>query len=202
MFGGFSFVGSDMDVTPPEWFYVSIGSITIGNDIEVAIKEAGKVYLVPSGTLQDTALIYAAAVGETELSAYTIGYISTVGLQEGVYMVYAVDAVGNVSEPSKAITLEKEDGNGGNTRVNGPYTSPADGISIEFYPDDSLLKLSSRNGLHKILVYDILGNLLVSEELHGIERSWSVSGFKDGVYLIRVIDNSGNALTKRFLRNS
>jgi len=85
------------DVTAPV-VTLTNDTVQVGTDVSVTINEAGMAYLVPAGTVADSASITTDAVGEVALAAATAGGISTVSLEAGNYELYAIDAVGNISD--------------------------------------------------------------------------------------------------------
>jgi len=194
IFGSFSFLGSTFDVTPPEWNYVSIGVFTIGTDIQAACTEEGKIYLVPAGTLSDTVSIYAAAVAELNVTPYTITNLPTGDLTQGVYVLYAIDESGNISEASREITLESDI-----TQVNVSSSGKEDKISIRYNTAVSMMEVTCDLGPMKVMVYDILGNLQMAAEFKGTHFSYNFSSSQAGVHLVRVWDKSGESKIERIV---
>ena len=192
--GSFAFTKSNFDVTPPGWYYIDIGTFTIGTDIQVAATEEGKVFLVPSGTPGDTASIYAAALNHREISAYALANMSTSDLSEGAYVLYAIDASGNVSEASREIILESDD-----TQVAISSIHPERGLSLSYNPENSIIEAKSKIGLRKIIIHDILGNLRVIADIKTSQYSHNLNNFKPGVYLIRAWDDSGAIETQKIV---
>ncbi len=76
IFGEFSFIKSDLDITPPEWYFVSVGNIEWGTDIVVMTTEAAKVFLVPAGTVSIKDSIEQAALAEIEVNEYAQGKLA------------------------------------------------------------------------------------------------------------------------------
>lgn len=194
IFGSFSFTGSIMDVIPPEWYYISIGTFTVGTDIQVATTEAATVYMVPEGTPGDTSSIYVASVAETNVNSYIIGYIATSDLNRGDYIFYAVDESGNVSDASRKVTLEDDD-----TQVNVKSSITEENISIRYNSVTSSIEVFGHNDLVKIRVYDILGNLLSAREIKGTQYSHYFNNSDPGLYLVRVWNSSGDTKIKRIV---
>ena len=194
LFGSFSFLGSTFDVTPPEWYYISIGVFTIGTDIQVATNEACTVYLVPSGTLNDTASIYAAAMAEIDVTPYVMAYLPTGDLTQGAYVLYAIDESGNVSEASREITLESD-----MTRVNEISIGDEDKISIGYNAALSTLEVTCDNGILKVMVYDILGRLHRVAQPNGNRFSCHFDNPRSVAFVVQVWDQSGNSKMERIL---
>jgi len=80
VFGEFSFVKSVLDITPPEWYFVSIGEITIGANISVMTTEASTVYLVPADTPSNATAIKNEAIALVDVAAYSQEFFSTTEL--------------------------------------------------------------------------------------------------------------------------
>ncbi|RRJ62618.1 S-layer homology domain-containing protein [Paenibacillus oralis] len=99
------------DTTAPTVTVVSASPVKIGQAVAVKSSEAGYVYLVPAVgkplTKADLdALVTAGAASRADVAtAGSTAEISTPGLAEGDYKVYAVDAAGNVSAPSAPVSL-------------------------------------------------------------------------------------------------
>ena len=188
IFGSFSFLGSVLDVVPPEWYYISLGVITIGTEIQVAVNEESIVYLVPLGTPNDTASIFSSAVEEISVAPYTIASISTGNLDPGVYMLYAIDGSGNISESSREITLEPD-----MTRIDDYSACNENGMSVQYRVSGSAVVVACDKVISKVMVYDILGRLhLVAEP--GSNRflyHFNNPGFN--ALVIQVWDQSGQS---------
>ena len=196
IFGGFSFMASNLDLTPPEWYFVDLGTFPIGTDIEVAIREEGIVYMVPAGTADDTASIYAAAVAEIELAANTLGNLSTTGLSEGTYVLYAIDDAGNVSGPSREITLEENDPQ---TRVSA--LNENEDINLFYNSRDKSIKITSNKEMSRIFIYDMLGHVHVTDNTNGKKYFHPFKGSADGIYVVRILDEEGEVHTIHFACN-
>ncbi len=106
IFGGFSFLKSELDNTPPKWYYVSLGTFTPGTNIVVMTTEDAMVYLVPDGTLPDATTIKTKAISFSAATAYKQTNLATSALNAGDYVVYAIDNSKNISEASKVIMLQ------------------------------------------------------------------------------------------------
>ncbi|HYX07976.1 MAG TPA: DUF4832 domain-containing protein [Bacteroidales bacterium] len=184
IFGGFSFLMSELDITPPEWLYVDIGTITVGSDIIVQTTEDAKVYLVPSGTLADTASIIQSAVASADVEAYTPAKLSTTGLNPGEYVAYAIDNSNNISEASRLITLQ--------IQVNSAIIQNSSEISITCNPSDELINISSNQKLLRVNVYNLLGKKVGEKKINGINCKFNVNGLlPPGVYVVQIIDIEG-----------
>ncbi|WP_138754542.1 YDG domain-containing protein [Paenibacillus sinopodophylli] len=101
-----------IDTTAPTLSGVTVGSISLGDDVNGLSNENGYLYLVPSTTVATlTGLNQAvdASIG-TKLSAEAgvNATIKTVGLGLGHYVVYAVDASNNISIASGEIVISKK----------------------------------------------------------------------------------------------
>jgi hypothetical protein len=184
IFGAFSFITSTLDFTPPEWYYVSVGNIERGTDIVVMTTEAATVYLVPAGTPPDTTSILLSAVASVNVTAYAQGKIKTSELNEGDYVVYALDNAKNVSEASRLITLQ--------IPVHAQSISSHSEIIVQYNPVYKSISIKSTNELNQIDVYNILGKKVGSATCDGKEYHFPANGFPSGVYLTRILYKEGN----------
>jgi hypothetical protein len=191
IFGGFSFVVSELDFTPPRWHYVSLGTFDPGTDIVVMTTENATVYLVTEGTLADTTSIKAAAISSGAATAYKQAKLATSEANPGNYIVYAIDASNNISEASKVIRLEYP-------------------VSAEQLPNDSEIKITvnyayqfinikSTRELSHINVYNILGKKVGSINCHRNMAEIQTNGLISGIYLIHVFEKKGNLTVKKVL---
>lgn len=192
VFGGFSFIKSNLDFTPPNWYYVSVGIITSGTDIIVMTTEAGKVYLVPAGTATDTSSIKLAAVAVADVTAYSQSKFQTSGLVWGDYVVYALDNSKNISEASRLITIQYP--------VNAPIISNNSMVSVIYNPIDDLINIKSTSQLKQVDVYNILGKKVGSKKCEGNEFDFQTAGILQGIYLVQVFDKSGTLTTKKIFK--
>ena len=191
IFGGFSFLLSQLDLTPPKWYYVSVGEIPKGDDITVMTTEDAKVYLVPEGTVPEISLIKEAAIAEIEVLAYEQAKIFTSELSAGDYIAYAIDSSNNISEASRFIRLQ--------TPVNTSSISNSSEITITYNSSSEWIKVKSTKELKQIEVYNILGKKIGSEKCHGKEFNFHSSGIFSGIYFVKVIGKSGTLCIKKII---
>lgn len=171
-------------MTPPEWYYVSIGNLAPGEDITVITTEDSKVYLVPAGTLADLASIKGAAVSSVEVTAYIQANFATYGLSGGDYVVYALDSSNNISRASPLIILQ-------NT-LNSPVINGSSEIFVSYNFSGQLIIVRSTNDIRQVDVYSILGKKIISKECKGKIVNFHTAGFVPGLYIVRVSDILGN----------
>ena len=111
--------------TSPTLSDVTAGPVTVGDSISATSSEDGTLYLVPSATASDKTSIETAgsAANGTQVTATagTAASLSTAGFEAGTYVVYAIDASGNVSAPSAAITVNAGRFSGGSGTESDPY---------------------------------------------------------------------------------
>lgn len=75
-------------------------------------------------------------------------------------------------------------------------------FSIKPNPSNNYLNVIIENSLrgdYKIEVYDVLGKLILDQQLSKMQTSIPVSSWKAGVYLVK-ISNDNHSQTKRFLK--
>ncbi len=191
VFGEFSFILSELDATPPQWYFVSIGTFSPGTNIVVMTTEDATVYLVPDGTPADTTSITEAVVSFTEVKAYTQANVATSGVNPGDYIVYAIDSSNNISEASKTIILQYP-------------VSIADVLNISrttvmYNPTSQSIQVRNNKELYQVNVYNALGKKEKSIKCNGKTADINVNGFIDGVYLVQVISREGYVNTKKIL---
>ncbi|WP_339218838.1 YDG domain-containing protein [Paenibacillus sp. FSL H8-0332] len=98
------------DTSAPLLTSVTLGAVTVGDNVYGTSNEAGYLYLVPStvvGTTTDLeASIHAALGKKLAVTASVYSPLNTQGLPAGHYVVYAVDGSGNISAPSSTIEVK------------------------------------------------------------------------------------------------
>ncbi|WP_199621049.1 FecR family protein [Paenibacillus alkalitolerans] len=100
-----------IDDVPPVVSVTSTGTVTIGTSVTARSNEIGSLYLAAEGigaTLPElhAAVIEGKANMAAVLAADTDVTISTTGLVEGHYVVYAVDVHGGISAKSPVLSLQ------------------------------------------------------------------------------------------------
>jgi hypothetical protein len=191
IFGEFSFVESDMDVTPPGWLFVSIGDLTLGNDIVVMTDEDAIVYLVPDGTAADTASIFSAAAASVSLSAFKEAYLATSDLPDGEYMVYALDSSMNISEGIGQIFLTAP--------VASLVEKQTFKVTIKYDPLSDLLRINCSGSIQHIELYDITGVFVMTSKPDATDYDLDLSFLESGLYVMRITDSDGNDFSNRIL---
>ena len=183
VFGGFSFVKSELDITPPEWFFVTVGNVTQGTNLVVMTNEPAKVYLVPAETTNNKDSIVRAALAETEINAYAQGNLTTSGLRAGDYVAYAIDNSNNISEASRIITLEYP--------VHSGLLEFNSTIFIDYNASSESITVRSTNSLRQISVFNILGGKVDCVECFGKTFCYSADKLNSGIYVLQVLDETG-----------
>lgn len=191
IFGEFSFIQSQLDVTPPEWYFVSIGIINKGEDIIVMTTEDAKVYIVPEGTLPETVSIEEAAVVIAEVSAFSQFNITTANLNPDNYIAYAIDSSGNISKASSMITLQ--------TTVNTPLISKKPELEVTYYSLNKSFSIKSSNQLRQVDIYTPLGKKIESKLCQNNNIEFKTTGMSPGIYFIKTISSKGILLTEKII---
>lgn len=97
------------DTSAPLLTSVTLGAVTVGDNVYGTSNEAGYLYLVPSTVavtttgLEDS--VHAALGKKLAVTASVYSPLNTQGLPAGHYIVYAVDGSGNISAPSSTIEV-------------------------------------------------------------------------------------------------
>jgi hypothetical protein len=191
VFGSFSFIASQLDATPPKWYYISLGTFSPGTNIVAMTTEDATVYMVPQGTAPDTTAIKLAAVSFTGATAYKQANLSTNSVKTGSYVLYAVDSSGNVSAASSAIRLEYP--------VSASVNTFDSEIIVFYDPANQLIKVKSNKELSQIDVYNILGKKVGSIKCNGQTTDFHASGLIQGVYLVQVFQKNGDLTAKKIM---
>ncbi|ASA23913.1 YDG domain-containing protein [Paenibacillus donghaensis] len=102
--------GGIADTTAPVLSRVSVGPITVGDNVYGESSEEGYLYLVPRATLQTIASLddaVKATMGQrSAVTASVYSFFSSQGLSAGTYVVYAVDGSNNISAASTPIVVD------------------------------------------------------------------------------------------------
>ena len=94
------------DVTAPVISDIAAETaISTGDDLTLTVDEASVVYLVLHDVTGDSATIAAAKKAEATAAAPGSVSVSTTGLADSIYIAYAIDAAGNVSDASDLIRI-------------------------------------------------------------------------------------------------
>lgn len=189
IFGGFSFIKSSLDFTPPEWVYVSTGEITIGEEIRVMTSEKATVYLVPAGTASDIDIIRTLAIGQTEVEANIWGKINSSGLDPGDYVVYACDKADNISGASTIITLQFP--------LKSPTLKSNSSVDIKSDHKNGFIIIESQHRLKCTELYTISGRKVIQENHQSKDACLATRGFNPGIYILRVQDITGSVTHKK-----
>lgn len=193
IFGGFSFLNSELDNTPPKWYYVSLGTFAPGTNIVVMTTEDATVYLVPDGTLPDAITIRTTAVSFSTATAYKQTNISTSALNVGDYMVYAIDNSNNISEASKVIMLQYP--------LNSKLLSHDSEIKVKFNQASQIIYVKSTRNISQINLYNIVGKKVGSKKCYGNSFEFQTNGLISGLYLVQMFEGNGTFTTQKVIVN-
>jgi len=193
IFGGFSFVKSNLDLTPPAWKFVTVGTVIKGTDIVVIANEAANVYLVPEGTINERTSIIRVAVDSVSITANAQGKISTSGLNDGNYIVYAIDNSGNISLASKVIKLQNP--------VNSQQIAMKPEPIVSFSQISQILKIESNNLLNQINIFDLLGKKVKTLVCSGRSCNIELQGIHPGIYFVCIKDANGSLFVEKIIIN-
>jgi len=184
IFGGFSFQKSGLDITPPKWYYVSLGTFAPVNNNGVMTTGDATVYLVPHGTSPDTTSIKAVAVSFSTTTAYKQANLATTGANPGNYIVYAIDTSNNISEASKVITLQYP--------VSAANIPNETDVKVAYNSNSQTITVKGTRELSHIIMYNILGKKVANTKCNGNIFEIQTTGFISGVYLVHVFEKGGS----------
>jgi hypothetical protein len=68
-------------------------------------------------------------------------------------------------------------------------------LTFRYLPSDKLIKIVNRKELKRIVIYDILGNVHVTDNICGNEYIYQFNGLTDGMYLARILYEEGKVNT-------
>jgi hypothetical protein len=178
---------------PPVLSDVTTGTIAPGDDVTATSDKDGTIYLVPEGTNAAVADFDAAVSGGTGVSvsatANTAVTLSTTGLADGNYVVYAVDADGRVSDPSDAIEL----------LTTSLEMFPAGTVRIYPNPVRDFLYFESNVDVQEIVVIDLLGQERMRMENAVDVSAINTSVLEEGIYFMKLSNTEGSA-TYKFIK--
>jgi len=180
------------DNTPPVLSDVTAGPINAGIDILATSNENGMIYLVPDGTAADLVAIDAAKVAEASATENVAVSLTTDGLPEGDYIVYAVDGSDNISAASPAISI---------TWATYIDLGTASSDQVQLYPGNvnDILYIKSNIEVSSATVYSLQGAQMI--KINTVIDQIDMSGLNSGVYIVRLKleDNSvfNGKVTKR-----
>jgi hypothetical protein len=165
------------DLEAPVLSDVTAGPIEAGTDINATSNEDGMIFLVPDGTAANIGDISAAQVSEVASVAGVASALSTDGIPEGDYVVYAVDAFDNVSAASPAIAVSWAsyiDLNNANPNV------------VQIYPVNVLdiLYIKSTRQVNSVRVYSLQGSQVI--DINTPVDQVDMSRLNAGVYIVSI----------------
>ena len=171
---GVFFTTECSDIKPP--CIMAADSIYQPGHIEATSSEDGVIYLVPENTQTHLGLICGLCIDSVVVVSNTSANISSSGLEDGVYWLYARDSTGNISEP-KAITIIGVGIQQSSAELIRLYPNPTNTfLTIETeYADHYSIKITSLNG-QEVFIGEMEGSL------HQID----LSSFQKGVYFITI----------------
>jgi len=166
-----------VDLTAPVLYDVTVGTIEIGTEILATSNEDGMIYLVPGGTAPNLGAINSAQVAQAISSSDVATSLSTIGIDAGEYVVYAVDESDNISAASSVITV---------TEATYIDLSSANSGQVQLYPSNvkDILNIKSGIQVTSATVYTLQGvpMIQITEPTDRID----MSGLKNGVYIVSV----------------
>jgi hypothetical protein len=178
---------------PPVLSGVTTGTIAPGDDVTATSDKDGTIYLVPDGTTVAVADFDAAVTGSTAVSADatagTAAVLSTTGLADGDYLVYAVDDDERISDPSATIVI----------LTTGLKVSAVDAIRLYPNPVDKMLYFNGNVNVQQIIIVDLLGKERIRLENAGNISKINATTLDKGIYFIKFSDIE-NSATYKFIK--
>ena len=177
------------DLTPPILSGVTAGPVAEGDIIAATSNEDGMIYLVPDGTAANVGAIVAAKVSEAVASAALAVSLSTAGIGQDDYIVYAVDGHDNVSAASAVIAV---------VDLTAPILSDVSPGPVE--PGDNIAATSNEDGAI-YLVPDgttaVIGAIVAAQVAHAtvtanVPMDLVTTGVVLGDYIVFAVDGSDN----------
>ena len=180
------------DLTAPVLSAISASPVDSGTDILATSNEDGMIYLVPDGKAATLVAITSAQVSQVASTAGVASSLSTTGLAQGDYVIYAVDGSENISVASSIITV---------TWTTFIDPSNANSDQVQLYPTNvkDILYVKSNIQVSSLQVYSIQGAQMIN--ISTPTEQIDMSGLKAGVYIVNVklVDNTvfSSKVTKR-----
>jgi len=172
-----------VDVTAPILSDVTSGSIFTGTNILATSNEDGMVYLVPDGTAPNIGDITSGQVSQIAATANVASTLSTTGIDQGDYVVYAIDGSDNISAASPVISVSFA------TSID---PNNADSDQVQLYPSNvtDILYIKSKVEDASAVLYSLQGAQVIN--ISTATDRIDMSGLADGVYIVKVqlVDNT------------
>lgn len=143
---------------------------------------------------------------EWGVSGFTLGTGNTEVVTENPYLLEGLDP-----DTTYDFYVQSICGGAGNSDWTGPFTfETEEELAMEdntiagfnFYPNpmDEILTLSAHTTLDKVIVYTVLGNQVINQNIGEATAEINVSSLTPGIYLMKVISN-GKTGTYRLIKN-
>jgi hypothetical protein len=144
--------------------------------IHASSTEDGMIYCVLEGTGKDLASIRERCSDSIDVNANNDVQVDISALQNGSYLLYAVDVSGNISDP-KSFT------------IMGVGVPAQIGIEFLIYPnpvDDILSIQFGASCRHSIHITSVSGQLIYSTEVTSYIHQFDMSAYPSGIYLLNI----------------
>ena len=172
---------------------VTSGALAPGGDVLATSDKDGKIYLVLEATNMAIADFDAAVSGSTgigaDATAATPVTMSTTGLAEGNYLVYAVDNYELISDASAVISIS----------TVGVKLNAAEAVTIYPNPVYDMLNVSNAAQFEKITISNITGQKLILINNHETTPQINISELKQGLYFIQ-LSSGEQTITHKFIK--
>jgi len=159
--------------------------------IEATSSKDGWIFLVPEGTVRDLGCIQQACIGNS--TSVTAGISAEIPipetLQNGVYWLYALDMMDNISEPREFNIL--------GVGIDDKGTK-----NIRIYPNPTNTFLTIETGItdqYQIEIISLNGQVLFAREMEGATHQIDLFSLQKGVYFI-TIRSKGFVTTRKMIK--
>lgn len=179
----------------PEVYDALSGEITKGTVVTAKSTMDGYMFLVPTNTIPMEDFLNNAVINRLGKKALAtadgISQFGTSLIDAGNYYIYAVDESGNVSLPSEMVTI---------TLPNSIEKTTNNSVNIYPNPASENLQIANCRNNSIISIYNIYGQQIANYKTVSNRENLDISGLKSGIYLIKIQQENGDAVTVKFVK--
>ena len=89
----------------------------------------------------------------------------------------------------------------GLTNVSVPSSFNTNSLTVYPNPASTRLSVANLNGFNSIHIVNVVGQVVYATQSDAVRMDLDVSHLKNGVYMLMVIDESGNRVVEKFIKN-
>lgn len=181
----------------PIVYDATTGAITKGEIVSAKSNTDGYLFLAPINSIPFEQFLNNAVIDKEAKKVLAkedqVSEISTLFLDPGEYFLYAVNDIGQVSDPSEMVIIEL--GSMENTQINKHK------VCLFPNPADNQLRIKNNVEVDAISIYNIYGQTVIeNNEIGSKDLNINISGLITGVYFITIQLKTGEYLIDKFLK--